>query len=321
MLTIFARNVAQALPKGLALLREVGKEEASRAGPVLVAPCPVMTIYDRPCERVLFSAERDANPFFHLAEALWMLAGRNDAAFLNLFIRNFGEQFAQPNGTVHGAYGFRWREMFSMDQLDEVVRILKEEPLSRQAVLTMWNPNVDLGFPDLKDRPCNTQIYFRILDARLQMTVMCRSNDILWGAYGANAVHFSVLQEYLAARIGVKVGIYYQFSNNFHAYISELEKHWEQAMVDERPELKPISLVDDVNSFDAELDALLILNKPPNANRFLAFTAYPLLQAHADWRRKKHGEVYIWLSHVEAPDWQAAATEWVDRRMAHVKFA
>jgi hypothetical protein len=57
----------------------------------------------------------------------------------------------------------------------------------------------------------------------LDLTVCCRSNDAIWGAHGANAVHFSVLQEYLAARIGVGVGTMYQWSNNYHAYESELE--------------------------------------------------------------------------------------------------
>ena len=46
----------------------------------------------------------------------------------------------------------------------------------------------------------------KIKNGRLQMTVHCRSNDIIWGTYGANAVHFSILQEYVAARIGVDLG-------------------------------------------------------------------------------------------------------------------
>src|SRR5262245_49446193 len=109
MITIYAKNVREALPQGLKLLRDCGKEEPSRAGMVRVAPCPVMTVYAEPCDRVLFSPERDANPFFHLAEALWMLAGRKDAEFLNLFVKDFGKRFAEEDGTVHGAYGARWR--------------------------------------------------------------------------------------------------------------------------------------------------------------------------------------------------------------------
>jgi len=58
----------------------------------------------------------------------------------------------------------------------------------------------------------------------LDMTVFNRSNDIIWGCYGANAVHFSMLQEVMAAWVGVPVGCYWQISDNWHAYISSLEK-------------------------------------------------------------------------------------------------
>lgn len=318
MLTLFARNVAEALPKGIKLLREVGLEEDSRAGRVLVAPCPVMTVYDCPTERVLFSAKRDANPFFHLAEALWMLNGRNDAKFLNRFVRDFGQRFAEPNGTVHGAYGFRWREHFGRDQLNEIIEILRRDPTSRQAVLGMWDVNCDLNRPELKDRPCNTQIYFRITARRLHMTVTCRSNDIIWGAYGANAVHFSILQEYLAARIGVNVGTYYQFSNNFHAYLDELNKRT-GTLLDARPELKPEPLVDNSTTFDQELDAMLWQNKLPITNKFLKHTAYPMLKAHTTWREKE--DPVGWLHQIRAADWRTAALEWIERRKQNARVA
>jgi hypothetical protein len=51
------------------------KPQGSRAGDVLVAPHPVMSVTSIPTERVLFDPARDANPFFHLFESLWMLAG------------------------------------------------------------------------------------------------------------------------------------------------------------------------------------------------------------------------------------------------------
>ena len=50
MRVIWVRNVCQALPQGLALLDLQGKEEDSRAGRVLTAPCPVTTVYTHPEE-------------------------------------------------------------------------------------------------------------------------------------------------------------------------------------------------------------------------------------------------------------------------------
>ena len=75
MKVIHARNVNDAVVKGAELLKAGGLTQDSRAGGTLEYPEPVCTVYERPLERVLFDAIRDANPFFHLMEALWMLAG------------------------------------------------------------------------------------------------------------------------------------------------------------------------------------------------------------------------------------------------------
>jgi len=229
MITIQVRNVHQALPEGMYYLRHSGLERSSRAGRVLVAPGPVMTVYSHPTERVLFWPQRDANPFFHLMEALWMLAGRNDLAWLERFNSKMRE-FSDNGVTLHGAYGYRWRYHFGRDQLNQVVELLRLTPNSRRAVIQMWDCNID--FCELEklgslDTPCNDLVFLEIRDGCLNQTVLCRSNDIIWGAYGTNAVHFSVLQEYLASRIGVRVGIFYQFSNNYHAYEDIFRKNEE----------------------------------------------------------------------------------------------
>lgn len=231
MHTIQVRNVHRALPEGLRYLEESGRKSPSRAGDVYVSPTPVMTVYEKPNERVVFWAERNANPFFHLMEALWMLAGRNDVAWLARFNKRM-ETFSDDGKTFHGAYGHRWREYFErwdegtkridiLDQLERVIQLFRNNPQTRRAVIQMWDCEVDLyskeqGAP--KDIPCNDLIMLANQDGALDLTVLCRSNDIIWGAYGANAVHFSVLHEYLAARIGFHIGRMYQFSNNYHAY-------------------------------------------------------------------------------------------------------
>ena len=84
------RNVHCALPRALQELERVGQARESRNGPVIVFPDPVTTVYAKPCERVMFWSERDANPAFHLYEALWMLAGRDD-----VFTGYTREQFEQ----------------------------------------------------------------------------------------------------------------------------------------------------------------------------------------------------------------------------------
>jgi hypothetical protein len=213
---IHARNVSEALIEGLWHLRMQGLKETSRNGDVLVSPGPVVTEYEFPTERVLRLPLRDANPVFHLMEAVWMMAGCRNVRWLLKFNSKFG-QFAEEDGTQHGAYGHRWFKAFRMDQIANVIEILKANSNSRQAVVQMWAAELDLGVR-ANDIPCNTHIYFDARGGQLNMTVCCRSNDIIWGAYGANAVHMSILQEVVAFGVGVPIGVYRQFSNNFHLY-------------------------------------------------------------------------------------------------------
>lgn len=226
MRCITAHNVNQALAEGLRHIQHFGVEQPSRNGPVWVSSMPVITTYKDPQARTLFSPLRNANPFFHVMEALWMLAGRNDLAWPKLFNKNF-DKYSDDGLTLHGAYGHRWRNHFGVDQIAMVIEELSRNPHSRRAVIGMWDPSAEwaaMAFGDARDVPCNDVIFFDMIDGRLNMTVACRSNDLWWGAYGANAVHFSFLQEYVAAGVGAPMGVYRQFSNNFHLYPENLPK-------------------------------------------------------------------------------------------------
>jgi thymidylate synthase len=214
---INSRNVNDAYAQGVEAFAHairVGniEPEVTRAGNAYVWPCPVTTVYDSPQECVLWDAIRDCNPFFHFFEALWMLAGRDDVEFLSQFSKRITE-FSK----AHGAYGYRWRNWFGIDQLLMVIKELTENPVSRRAMVQIWSAEDDLCAP-VVDVPCNTMIKFEIRNGSLNMIVFNRSNDMLFGAYGANAVHFSFLHMYMAASIGVPVGRYYQISSNFHVY-------------------------------------------------------------------------------------------------------
>jgi hypothetical protein len=171
-----------------------------------------------PWERVMFWRARDANPFFHLYESLWMIAGRNDVAGVARYAKQM-QAYSDDGKIFHGAYGHRWRNSWDpMDQLDVIVEKLRNNPDDRRCVLQMWDAGTDLEYTG-KDVPCNLMATFqRDKDGKLDLTVFCRSNDIIWGAYGANAVHFSFLQEYMASRIRCGVGHLYQVSVNWHAY-------------------------------------------------------------------------------------------------------
>ena len=222
MRVIYGRNVNEVYTIGINTLVDQGEIADSRNGKVVVMPMPVTTTYEKPQEKVLFNKRRDANPFFHLMEGLWMLSGRNDVEWICRYNSTF-HQYSDDGKTFNAAYGYRWRQQFNRDQLVELVSMLEQDPNTRRAVVSMWDPYADFN-EEGKDFPCNLNIAFRIRDHKLTMTVFNRSNDIIWGAYGANAVHMSMLQEYIAGLLDIEIGKYVQVSNDYHAYADVLAK-------------------------------------------------------------------------------------------------
>lgn len=353
MKVINATNVNDALPQGLYLLSLFGDTEPSRNGPVLVSPYPVTTVYARPAQRVLFSAQRDANPFFHLFESLWMLAGRNDVAFPHYYAPMM--LYSDDAATLNGAYGYRWRHHFGYDQLAVIIAELKANPASRRCVLAMWDAEDNKEVIDInggvreydngyigdlkfaiagsKDVPCNTHVYFRIHERSLDMTVCNRSNDVVWGAYGANAVHFSMLQEYIAASVGVGVGVYYQVANNYHVYterpdVQRLLADIQVADNRYKNQACPVhvhpllSEGEDVRWWMDDLDRLMTI--PPGdvpVDGFKFETEYfrnvvePMWTAHCFYKKGDLSAAYSCLA-ASAVDWHVAGREWIARRQA-----
>lgn len=329
MRVIQATNVEEALREGIRLLHYFGFDQESRYGDVRVADGPVTTVYKNPTQRVLFNSDRDANPFFHFLESLWMLGGRSDVAYMERVLPSFA-QFSDDGIFFHGAYGQRWRHSFHCDQLSIIIAILRVNPDDRRAVLTMWDPPSDLGEQG-KDFPCNTHIYFSRCnpDKKLDMTVCCRSNDIIWGAYGANAVHMSVLQEVMAAGIGCEVGRYWQISNNFHGYHKTLNplKHLIDAPTfNPYMSLKTFKMVNTpIEQWFSELKMFL---EEPHAigfkESFFRKVAIPIYKAMLTYRGGEKGCIDYAILDVQvcaADDWRTACIAWLNRRKkrAHEK--
>lgn len=331
MHVIEGRNVNTVYPQLVRLLRAEGQRGESRAGEVLTLPSPVITVVHRPTERVLFDKNRRANPFFHFFESLRMLAGRRDYTWLDRFVADFSARFGESDGNGHGAYGHRWRHHFGYDQLDNVVSKLQRDPSDRRVVIQMWdgayNTMYGIGANDLRgdkhDIPCNTHIYPRIVDGALDLTVCCRSNDIIWGMMGANVVHFSFLLEHLANQIGVAVGKLYQLANNCHAYVRVLDRVGEPVARD-RWEADLYGR-GDVESMQIDLedeDLLLFMHYsedessawiPPND--WWMHVVAPMWDAH---RLFKEGDMEGALAQaydIGATDWRLACLNWLhDRR-------
>lgn len=336
MKVISARNVHQALPNAMRALQAEGVEKPSRNGPVLKFDTPVATMYQRPTERVMFWPQRDANPFFHLFESLWMLAGRRDVEYVAQFVERM-RSYSDDGEVFWGAYGYRWRHWFDKDQIQMIIEGFRKDPNDRRLVLSMWDGHNDLGRQG-KDLPCNLQALFSINAlGSLDMTVTNRSNDIVWGAYGANAVHFSVLQEYIATALGIPVGRYWQMSANFHAYLDTLGSVADLGsisaldIVKSDPyawdgagdiEVKPFPLITtSMESWDRDLHMFLA---DPFAlgfqDPFFKKVAVPMMRTIKVYKGGdavlKYDEALREAQSIQATDWQRAAVEWIQRRKA-----
>lgn len=328
MHVIPARNAQEMLPALVDNLLTLGERRESRNGPVLKMPLPTTLVYDKPEERVIFWPQRDANPFFHFFESLWMMAGRNDLAYVTKYVASMAN-YSDDGKTLHGAYGYRWRRQFEFDQLEMIVNLLRANPDDRRCVLGMWDPKIDLGRVG-KDFPCNTQAMFAVNNGRLDMTVVNRSNDAVMGAVGANVVHFSFLQEYMAAAIGVPIGSYWQVSNNMHLYLNTLGKVSELADIrfgtisGDNPyisgEVAPFPIVNgDAGQWMQDLN--IFLEEGPIVglrDRFFRRVATPMFHAHAAFKKTADPDRFVKAQEIidqcQATDWKLACKEWLQRR-------
>jgi thymidylate synthase len=166
------------------------------------------------------------NPAFAIAEIIWVVRGRSDAAFLTHWNRSL-HHFVGEQEHLHGAYGSRLRSHFPVDQLLRAAEVLGANPTSRQVVLQIWDPGIDLplpgGAPASEDIPCNISSMLKVRSEKLYWTQTIRSNDVFLGL-PYNVVLFTTLQEILAGWIGVDIGTYTQWSDSLHLYVRDAGK-------------------------------------------------------------------------------------------------
>lgn len=320
MKTFTCRNVNDGFVEALWWIKVAGKEESTRNGKVLSYPSPVIVEFTHPRERVHFCATRDANPYFHLMEAMWMLRGRNDVAWPAFFASNM-INYSDNGKTLHGAYGHRWFET-NGNQVSVLIEHLRFVPSSRRAVLQMWDSELDLRrIETSKDVPCNTHIYFRPRDGVLDMTVCNRSNDLVWGLFGANAVHMSFLHEYVAAFAGYSVGSYFQMTNNLHVYEQHFPLVENPPTIASGPSVHAIDIllsdgVEKHRAFDADLFTFMAhpRNDQPYRGRFFNKVVSPMFRSFTHYKKGEFKEAVDCARLIEDTSWSYACEQWLSRR-------
>lgn len=176
-------------------------------------PCTV--VVNQPCNNLIINYTRALNPMFMISEFLWIFAGRNDVQFISKYNKKMAD-FSDDGEVLHGAYGTRLYDYHGVSQLQYCVNKLREDPDTRQACMTIFDPQKDCTVKT-KDFPCNHYLKFTQRNKKLDLTVYVRSQDIILG-FPYDAFHWTVLQQLVAQMLGVECGIYYHIMDSAHVY-------------------------------------------------------------------------------------------------------
>lgn len=215
------RNIDTAFVGMLGRLLASGEGAESRNGPTLELVAQTIAI-ERPTERFLFSSGRNNNPFAAIAETMWVIAGRNDLAYLTPYLRRAPDYSDDGGVTWRAGYGARLRDWAGVDQVAQTYTALAAAPMSRRAAITLFDPTLD--YQDSADIPCNNWLHFLARNGRLDMNVAARSTDIWFGFSAINAFEWSVLQEMMARWLHLKPGVLTFFTSSLHLYRDHEER-------------------------------------------------------------------------------------------------
>ena len=172
-----------------------------------------------PKDRKIYNRERKWNKEYAEAEWQWYLTGDpNIKALGDIYgkVPEIWKRMANPQGYVNSNYGYQWERN---NQIDYVINLLKTEPETRQAVITILDMKEHDEFAF--DTPCTYAIQFTIVNGRLDMCVTMRSND-LWYGFCNDQYQFSKLQEMVSKRLKIETGVYYHFAHNMHLYNNKI---------------------------------------------------------------------------------------------------
>ena len=208
------------------LIETPDHESESRCGDTLeFLQCAL--VISNPRARWILSRIPPYNPAFGLVEFIWIFNGENDSEVPRFWNPQL-PVFTGSSKLLHGAYGYRLKKCFGVDQIQRAYLALQSNPNSRQVVLQIWEPHQDLpdehGCPASKDIPCNVSSLLQVRNGRLYWTQIMRSNDVMLGL-PYNIIQFTMFQELFASWLGCELGNYVHISNSMHIYSNCLEDY------------------------------------------------------------------------------------------------
>ena len=149
------------------------------------------------------------------------------------------ESFASQYGDLGPVYGKQWRDFEGVDQLEQVIQDIKNNPDSRRLIVSAWNPKdipvmIKSGLP-----PCHTLFQFYVSNGRLSCQLYQRSADVFLGV-PYNIASYALLTLMIAKVTRLEPGEFVHSFGDTHIYLNHLEQVNEQLSRDPHslPKLK-----------------------------------------------------------------------------------
>jgi thymidylate synthase len=158
-------------------------------------------------------------------ELLWFLKGDTNIAYLKANGVSIWDEWADPEGNLGPVYGKQWRSWAapdgrSIDQIAQLVKMLKTNPDSRRLIVSAWNP-ADVEAMALP--PCHCLFQFYVADGKLSCQLYQRSADIFLGV-PFNIASYALLTLMLARVAGLKPGDFVHTLGDAHIYLNHIEQ-------------------------------------------------------------------------------------------------
>lgn len=162
-------------------------------------------------------------------ELLWFLAGDTNIKYLKDNGVRIWDEWADENGNLGPVYGYQWRSWpapngESIDQITNLVNMIKKNPDSRRLIVSAWNPALieQMALP-----PCHCLFQFYVADGKLSCQLYQRSADIFLGV-PFNIASYSLLTLMIAQVCGLKPGEFVHTLGDAHLYSNHIEQAKEQ---------------------------------------------------------------------------------------------
>lgn len=197
-------------------------------------------------------------------ELLWFLKGDTNVKYLQEHGVSIWNEWADENGDLGPVYGHQWRSWpdhrgGTIDQIQNVIDLIKQHPDSRRMLVTAWNP-ADIS--EMALPPCHCLFQFYVADGRLSLQLYQRSADTFLGV-PFNIASYALLLQMMAQVTGLKAGDFIHTTGDTHLYLNHIEQAKLQLTRTPR-ELPQMKLNPDVKSlFDFRYEDFELLNYNP----------------------------------------------------------